>query len=265
MDVTPRIACFFLIFLFTSCGNRFDLATERGRQARIDDANYHLSYGQCAAAHEAIDPLYASEQVNDEIRLVKAAAYACQGTFNFLTVVGNIAGVSDYFAALAKSLGNTENDAARSAMYSAIDVLTINGTYLSASNRSQSINDYMVFLQMGVIGTILRNYGKPASSGAQGQALVYDGAGGSPANEMSDIDACALAAAFSHFFDSYRNSSLNDSDTRSFASRIDAMCVAAGAASCAAISKDRTSCNGGNNANSVIADAVVDGVDTAWQ
>jgi hypothetical protein len=265
MDVTPRNLSFFLFLLFTSCGNRFDLSTERGRQARIDDANYHLSYGQCAAAHEAIDPLYASDQVNDEVRLVKAAAYACQGTFNFLTVVGNIAGVSDFFAALAKSLTNTANDSARASMYSAVDVLTVNGTYLNASNRSKPVNDYMVFLQMGVIGTILRNYGNPSSSGSQGQALVYDGSGGSPANEMSDIDACALAAAFSHFSDSYRNSSLNDSDTSSFSSRIDAICVTAGAANCSAISRDRTSCNGGNNANSVIADAVVDGVDLSWQ
>jgi len=265
MDVTPKVVWVFLCLIFVGCGNRFDLSTERGRQARIDDANYHLSYGQCAAAHEAIDPLYNSDQVNDEVRLVKASAFACQATFNFLTLVGNIAGTSDFFAAIAKSLANTANDSARSYMYSAVDALTLSGTRMNAVNRPKAVNDYMVFLQMGVIGTILRNYGNPSSSGAKGQALVYDGAGGSPANEMADVDACALAAAFSHFSDSYSNSNLNDGDTSSFSSRVNTICTTAGLASCASINRNRSACDGGNNADSVIADSVVDGVNASWQ
>ncbi len=265
MDVNPRILWLFVCFLLIGCGNRFDLSTERGRQARIDEANFHLSYGQCAAAHEAINPLYDSTQVNDEVRLVKAAAYACEGTFNFLTIVGNIAGTTDFFAALAKSMTNSPNDSARTAMYSAVDVLTQNNLVLNASSRSRTVNDYMAFLQMGVIGVILRNYGSPSSTGAQGQNLIYDGAGGSPANEMSDIDACALSAAFAHFSDSYRNSNLNDSDSTNFSARVDSICTGAGLASCASINKNRTACNGGNNADSAIAQSVVTGVNTSWQ
>jgi len=259
---------FLFLFLaafagLVSCGNRYDLSTERGRQSRIDDANFHLSKGECGAAAEAIDPLYNSTYVNDEVRIIKASAVACNAHYNLLTFVGNIAGVSNYFQAMAKSLTNTTGDGARQSMYDAVDVLTQSGAVLNASQRSASVNTYMVFLQFGVISAIIRNYGNPSSTGARGANLIYDADGANPSPEMSDIDACALAAAFSHISDSMSNSNLSDSDTKALNSSMNSVCVSAGFSSCAVLSRDRTSCNG-VNANSVNAKSAVTGVNASW-
>jgi hypothetical protein len=269
MDVSLSLSRAFLSvlglsFLLVSCGNRYDLATERGRQARIDDANFFLSKGECGAALEAIEPVYSSPQVDDEVRIIRASAYACAATYNLLTMAGNFAGASDQFAALAKSMGNSNGDGARGAIYQAVDVLTENGNKLVASQRSVEVNNYMVFLQLGVMGAILRNYGSPAADGAQGANLIYNGNGGSPAGEMSDVDACALAASLSFISDSFSGSSLNDGDTASFANSINTMCVAAGLTSCNDISKSRNACTGGNNADSQRAELIVTGINGAW-
>lgn len=257
------LSVFIGALLFSACGNRYDLGTERGRRSRIDDANFHLSKGACTAAIEAIDPLYNSPHVNDEIRLIKASAHACAGTFNFLTLVSNLSGATNYFSVLAKSLSNNPGDGARSAFYFAVDVLTRNGSYINASTRSKSVNNYMVFLQLGLVGSILRNYGNPNSVGGQQQALVYETAGANPAGEMTNEDACALAAAFSMLSDSFDNSSLADGDSASAVNSINSVCVAAGLPSCSSINKNRSACDG-TNADSVTAAAVVSGVNTSW-
>lgn len=271
MDVFPVRGRLFWIFFFcvglaAGCGNRYDLSTERGRQARLDDANFHLSKGHCSEAHLAIDPLYSSPHVDDIVRLVKASAYACDGSFNLLTVVSNLSGASNYFSALAKSLSNSSGDGARSAFYAASDVLTRGGSVLAASQRSAPVNTYMVFLQMGTVGAILRNYGSPATDGAQGAAISYLANGADGAGEMTTLDACALTAALATLSDSIRYSSLTDGDSAAVANSINASCVAAGVAGgCADLNKNRTACTGaGADANSVAAAAVVGEIDSAW-
>jgi hypothetical protein len=120
----------------------------------------------------------------------------------------------------------------------------------------------MVFLQMGVIGSILRAYGAPDSSGNQTAGLVYD-TGSNPAGEMSNTDACALTAALGMLSDSFNASSLTDDDSGAVKDALEGVCTAAGLSSCAVLNKDRTQCDG-TNANSVTAAAVVGGVDAAW-
>jgi len=269
MDVSPFISRALLsalgigILIISGCGNRFDLSTERGRQARIDEANFHLSKGNCGAALEAIEPVYISPDVDDEVRIVRASAKACAGTFNLLTFITNIAGASNYLSALAKSLSNSTGDGARSAFYEAVDSLTRNGSLMNASARSVSVNTYMVFLQMGVVGSILRNYGDPSVDGAQGTDLVYDGNGGSPPGQMANEDACALAASLAMITDSYTYSSLKDGDTAAFANTINSLCTSAGLTSCNDLNKSRSACDG-SNADSQQAEAVVNGVNAAW-
>lgn len=262
------LVCFSIIFvaaILPACGNRFDLATDRGRQARIDDANFHLSNGECSAAHAAIDPVYSSPQVDDEVRIVKASAYACDGGFSLLTVAANLSGTSNYFKALAKSMDNTAGDSKRSAMYNAIDVLTESGSKLNATQRTARVNTYMVFLQMGSIGVILRNYGAPAADGTQGTAISYVANGADGVGEMTTLDACALTAAFANISDSYSRSTLSDGDTAAVNNSLNASCVAAGLASCAVANKDRTLCTGaGADPNSAAAANVVTQVDSGW-
>jgi len=268
MDVSPwnfrlilsvSVLCLMVI---TACGNRFDLSTERGRRARIDDANFHLSKGECSAALEAISHLYNSPAVNDEIRIITASAHACSGTFNLLTVASNLGGASNFFSALAKSLSNVPGDGGPAAFYRATDVLSQSGTLLDASQRSLAVNNYMVFIQMGVIGSILRNYGSPGSDGSQGALLIYDTAS-SPAGEMSNEDACALSAAFSILADSHSRSSLNDADTAALTTSLNSVCTAAGLSSCTDISRNRSGCDG-VNPQSDAAELMVSSVNVSW-
>lgn len=270
MDVSlgSRLFCLAIlsVLFLNSCGNRYDLETERGRQARIDDANYHLSKGECGAAHEAINPLYNSSHVDDEVRIVKASAHACDGGFNLLTLAGNLDGASNYFQVLAKSMNNTAGDSKRASMYSAVDVLTQAGTKLDASQRSTKVNTYMVFIQLGVAGAILRNYGNPTSSGAQGANLDYTVDGGTGAGEMSMEDACGLTAAFAIMSDSFSHSSLTDDDSTAVNASLNSSCVAAGLASCSAGNKDRSACDeaGGAGDPDTIAAAIVTQVNSGW-
>jgi|GEM_PF-4971905 len=246
-----------------SCGNRYDLSTERGRRARIDDANFLLSHGKCSDAAEAIDPLYSSIYVTDEVRIIKAATHACEAHFNLLTFMSNLGSESNYFKALAKSLDTVPGDGARVNLYSAVDVLTRGAVAMSAGARTPKENTFMVFVQFGVISAILRNYGSPATDGSQGLDLSYEALGLNPAGEMTDTDACALGAAYSHISDSFANSDLSDTTSLAAVSSMNSVCTGAGLPSCSVINKIRASCNG-TNADSISAASIVGGVNTNW-
>ncbi len=251
-----------LSLLFVSCGNRYDLSTERGRRSRIDDANFHLSQGECSAAAEAIDPLYGSEYETDEVRIIKASTYACFARFKMLTFIENLSSDSNYFRAVAKSMDNAVGDAARYNLYKAVDVLTRNGTVMDGGLRTKSENGYMVFIQLGVIGALLRNYGSPGSDGSKGVDLIYDTAG-SPAGEMSNEDACALAAAYSFISDSYPYSDLGDDSSTSLVSSMNSACTGMGLNSCREINRVRSDCDG-TNQSSTRAENLIGGVNTSW-
>ena len=265
MDVSlwaRRFVCFLIPLTIVACGNRFDLAKERGRKSAIEQANFYLSNGECENARTAIDPLYSSSQVTDEVRIIMASTYACQGGFKLLSFMSNIAGASNFFSGMVKSLSSSAGDGTPTKYYSAVDVMTGSGARLSAAQRTTRENTFMVFLQMGVIASILRNYGSPDTSGNQTAALVYNTAM-NPAGEMANEDACALTAAVGILVDSYVSSSLSDSDSGAVYGSLNSVCVAAGLASCNVLNKDRSLCDG-TNANSVVAAAVVSGVDAGW-
>lgn len=246
-----------------SCGNRYDLSTERGRRARIDDANFHLSHGECSAAAEAIDPLYSSIYVTDEVRIIKSATYACEAHFNLLTFISNLASESNNFKAVVKSLDTVAGDGARANMYQAVDVLTQGISTIGAGSRTARENTFMVFLQFGVISAILRNYGSPAADGSKGINLEYDTDGIHDADELTNEDACALGAAYSHISDSFANSDLSDSTTQGAVASMEAVCTAALLPSCSSINKVRSSCNG-SNADSIAAAQLIGGVNSSW-
>jgi hypothetical protein len=259
LRVSVSILGLLALLVLVSCGNRYDLSTERGRRARIDDANFHLSHGECSAAAEAIDPLYSSIYVTDEVRIIKASTYACEAHFNLLTFISNLSSESNFLKAMAKSLDTVAGDGARDNMYRAVDVLTQGSSTLLASARSARENTFMVFVQFGVISTILRNYGAPASSGSQVTDLSYLSA----PKAMTNVDACALAAAFSHISDSFSNSDLSDGTSSAAVASMEAVCTGATLPSCSSINKVRAACDG-LNAASLAADLLVGGVNTNW-
>jgi hypothetical protein len=267
MDVSLSWIRGFLVlpicFLLCSCGDRYDLSTARGQQSRIDDANMHLSHSECAEANDSIDPLYNSSDVTEQVRLIKASAQACYAGYSMLRFAGSIIGSPNFFSSMAKSLDNVANDSARQWMYNSVDVLTKGGSAMQASQRSTAENSYMVFIQLGVISAIIRNYGSPdPSTGAQGANLIYS-ATSTPAGQMANVDACALSSSFSFLVDSFAYSDLTDQSSVTLVSSMNSVCTSAGLPSCSAVNRDRTQCNG-TNQNSVVAQGVVTSVNSAW-
>lgn len=258
-----RVFLFVISFIFASCGNRYGLDTEYGRRARIDDANLFISKGECSRALDAIRPLYDSGYRDEEVVLVTASANACLGGFQLLKLASNFTGATNFFSAMAKSMPNTLGDGKITAMYAAVDVLTSGNVSLNASIRSKDVNTYMVYLQMGIMGAILSAYGSPnATTGAQGANLVYS----NPRNggEMSNLDACALAAAMSAVSDSYPNSNLSDSGVSNATSALDSACNTAVGSNCSVINRNRTSCDGTAGGTSLVASQIVTAVNNAW-
>lgn len=258
---------FFLIFSFLSfsisCGSQMNTDTAHGRQARIDEANFQLSNGQCQAALDAIGPLYNSKYITDEIRIIMASSYACFAGFNLLAMVTNMAGASSYFAALAKTMPNSIGDGKITNMYKAIDVLTNGNTVLTAAPRSKSINTYMIFLQFALVGEILNGYGLANAAGAKTVALSYSNP--RVAANMSNLDACALSAAMSAIVDSYIYSNLVDPDTAAAKNALNNACVTAGYASCTIVGQDRTACTGlAGDTPSIRAVNVVGAINGVW-
>lgn len=267
MDVRSWRIFFAVCLLIsgTSCGDRFAVDTERGRQAAVDEANFQLSHGNCAAAQAAIDPVYNSPYVNEDIVLIKAAAHACAGGFNLIQIADKLSEIANVYGAMALSMPNALGDGRITAMYTAMDVLTANGTLINATQRSQKRNNYMVFIQMGIMGAIMKAYGDAnPTSGSQISNMLYSNprAGG----DMANIDACALTAAVSVLVDSFSYSSLSgDPQVVSAKNSLNATCALAGFPTCDLLNKDRSACTGaGGNAPSIAAVALVGGINGAW-
>lgn len=265
----PHMKYFQLILLvclsFTSiaCGNRFDLSTERGKQARIDETNFYLSQGDCNSAIDSINPVYEAFPADPEVIVLRASADACFGGFNFIDLLISLTDVSNTYSALALSAPSVSlNDGKLAALYRAVDILTESSTKLSANARGTTVNDFMVFLSMGVIGAILQSYGDPTTTtGDQGTNLDYQLA---QAGTMADVDACALVAAHSMAIDSFSFSNLNsNAEAQAAVADFDTACLAATGVTCSNLEKDRTVCDGANAA-STDAVGMVGGVNAAW-
>lgn len=261
MDFFRFSFIFSLCFLAAGCGNRFDLATERGKQARIDETNFYLSIGDCGSALAAIAPVYASFPTEPDVLILRASVDACNAGFELVNLLINIAEKDNPYTGLAKAMPTTLNDGKLNALYSAVDVLTEGGTKILAGQRDTRVNTFMVFLQLGLVGSVLSSYGSPDSEGNQGANLDYQLA---QAGTMTDLDACALAAAHSIALDSFNNSNLTENEeARKAANSLDARCVAIGKSSCTEIEKDRSVCDGANAA-STDAVALVGAINAFW-
>lgn len=271
MDVRPLRKVFVSIIVSAlflsavSCGKQMDMDTQYGREARIDETNLLLSKGYCQLALDTIKPLYDSTTYNtSEVTILTAASYACFANFNFLTLASNLGTVTNKFEAIAKTMSASgSTDTKISYMYQAVDILTSSNTLVNASQRATSVNSYMVFLQLGVMGVIISAYGAPGTStGAQTTNLLY----ASPRNagtDMANVDACALGAAVSTIVDSAGYISGN-TDITSAVSALNTVCTNAGTA-CTSVNRIRTACTGGGaDAASIVASAFVTQINTSW-
>lgn len=205
-------------------------------------------------------PVVASAAPSSDDELIKEAlTYARDGGFDLRVYKNNILGASNFFEAFARSAQRGDR---QERLYLAQDTLTEGSEKIRAEQRSLAINDIMVYLQMGVIGGLLKKYGSPGSEGQQGSDLVYSAAV-MPAGEMSNMDACALSAALSNFADSLLHSDLDDRDVFAANRVLENLCRDAGLQSCSNIGLDRHQCDG-HNVNSIVAEQVVSTVNSFW-
>lgn len=192
----------FSIF-FLSCGTGYkDLSTENGRKALMEQANNYLTGGQCTAAIEVLKPLYESQYVNTEVRLIYASAHACVAGFNFPSLITGLTSIngSDIWSPLIKTNYNSaRSDNHLYYLKKAASILretaSTSGSF-RASDRPSDVNLYMVFIQAEIISKtiLLPDMGNADPTTGKQQATII----GKGDNE----DKCYIVAAFATIADS---------------------------------------------------------------
>lgn len=77
-------------FALVSCSVALDGSSELSKQAVIDSVNIALSERDCNKAIGIVEPVYNSPNVDNRIRLVRAAAYACAANLNFFELIAKL-------------------------------------------------------------------------------------------------------------------------------------------------------------------------------
>lgn len=172
-----------LLLCLTGCAADFDAATDKGKQAAIDEVNNALSKGQCQRAIQIIDPVYASAYTDNTIRLLRSSAYACAAGFNFFKtlqnlVENNVVG-SELWRTLTKIFPAARTDTRMESSFIALESLltpvipgasvpienqvfpgTFNPGSTNILDRTVDSKIYLAFVGMTVVGTVQYRYGK---------------------------------------------------------------------------------------------------------
>lgn len=205
-------------------------------------------------------PLSATAASNEDEALIKSAlAHARTGGFDLRVYKYQIIDTKNFFESFARA---AERGDKQESLYLAQDALTKNFQQIRGELRSTEVNNLMVYLQMGVIGGLLKKYGSPASGGQQGAELVYSSKLRAP-GAMSNEDACALSTSFSIFANSLRYSSIEDKDVFAAYRFLDQRCQEVNFQSCEDIVLDRRHCDGAGM-SSLMAELIVNEVNHSW-
>ena len=226
-----------MTLLAISCSApREEGAEQSGKAAILDSVYAALTREDCATAIGIIEPLYASANTDNDVRLARAAAQGCKaGANNMFSLLTKIAGNSSSLAGnkfweliteMFYHQTESEQDKRISAAGSALDALmaaVTNGTVISAANqvnagtnnvgtliaddRLDDANLYMVFSAMAMAGNIQTRYGQPQapaeSNYKRGKILGSDGSNvdGWTRYEYADDNACGYAASIINMLD----------------------------------------------------------------
>lgn len=216
------------------CGApKMDIDSLAGRVAIIDAARIALNKGNCTRAIDIIDPLYDSAYTNNEVRMLRASAYAClAGIDNFFGLVSTIGSNSSKFSGNSfwaymtelfyNSVTNTQ-DLRIYGTWNAMDALQAAitpGTIIVPSNqinagsrnvgsllttdRVDDSNLYMALVAMAGMGNIQTRYGAPTAAFGRGQILGVTAANAAGWTSAAQVDetACSYGASVVSFFDS---------------------------------------------------------------
>ena len=222
-----------LILLATSACSvpRYDPATEEGKRGIIDAVNIALTQGDCSKAVELIEPLYNSKYTDNEVRLLRASAHACNAGVQFFPLVGelissNIVG-SGFWMTMARLFPSKINDIKVESGWFATDALmatlkggtvlipstTINsGTdnpgSIKGQDRTNDANLFTFFVSLSTIGALQNRYSATNPSNYhKTQVLGYTAAKPQgwalPANMTEE--GCSFASALLNMVDSTAN------------------------------------------------------------
>ena len=177
------------------CGYR-DISTENGRLSLIQQANLFLNSANCGQARDTIQPLYQSQYVNNEVRLVYASAYACSASFSFTGLVSNLKGSStSIFSSLVAAMYSNGNDSHllnyQSAATLVASTTAVAGS-LNAADRPSDANVYMIFMQLGILSSVISTLG--VASQSTGQKTVAITGLGTAAQQCAVQSAIAIVS-----------------------------------------------------------------------
>ncbi|MBI3557146.1 MAG: hypothetical protein HY074_12855 [Deltaproteobacteria bacterium] len=249
-----------MIFWIVRCSPSFkDLSSPNGRQAIIDQANDDLTAGDCGSAIDILTPLVHSQYSNNDVLMVYASAFACQGGLNFPNLIGNLKdlGSSDIWSVLVKtdySSGSGDGhvaafDTAASEIY---QTATPAGS-LAASQRTPDANTFMVFIELSQIASVIAPLGGAVSSSGH-KTVSITGKG-------SIADMCHVEVAVAEIKDSLQFVSAGAA-INNVVANINADCAGLPGGVCPT-NENFTTCMG-SAAIQVQGQLLIDGIDNSW-
>ncbi len=195
-----------------------DPATTVGKQSIIFQVNAALTAGECDDAITLIEPLYNSENTDNEVRRLRASAHSCKAGINFFPLIADLAvgsfGGNGLWRTITQLFPSSAGDGKAEASYFATDALlswlnpgvvvwppydinssTENPGSITVSDRTNASNLYLSLVSMSTIGTLHNRYGDPNGSYAPQQALPWT------TLAAMDETGCAYAAALLNLSD----------------------------------------------------------------
>lgn len=155
------IAAMMAVFLSSCLDQDYrDFTTASGRQAVIDRANAYLTIGQCDDAINTLRPLYESQYVDNDIRIIFASAAACKGGMNFPAIFNALSnGMSNLWKSIVKANYSASfNDGHITNLELASDIMQLTSTdptSLEALYRPANANVYMIFVWSEILGSLI--------------------------------------------------------------------------------------------------------------
>lgn len=210
----------------------YDTDAGADKAAILEQVHNYLTEGKCGDAITAIDPLYESKQVDNDVRMARASAYACAaGLPNFFAKLGelllnaeNLIGPG-FWNAMTEMFYNSNQDSLDSritagaksteALLAALEdgKVVAYGNYLDDdrnprsllhSDRTADSNAYLMFVSMAMIGNMQSRYGAPDSSTfARGQTMGETASKPEGWTKAENVDfyACLYASSLLNLFD----------------------------------------------------------------
>jgi hypothetical protein len=188
---------FVVALSFTACGQDYKATP----QAVIDEANNHLTTGNCESAIAVLKPVYESPNVNNDVRMAYSSAYGCKGGISMPSLLAALVDTtsSDIWAKLVKANYSTGSDGKYDALGTSAQILrntAVPSGSVGAADRSADANVFMVFVQLNIIATTISPLGAAVSTtGKKTQAI----AGATTAQQ------CAIEVAMATISDSLQS------------------------------------------------------------